>query len=549
MVEAVKMIEDGTAPHISQEGMPGASYEPIMKKELAALDLTKSAQEVHNFIRGCDRVPGAWLLLGGEQVTVFGSAFAGATVDVASLKVLKEVAFDGVAATQPGRVCADGLLLQCGDGQFVRVDKVEYRKKTVNGSAFLLEPDASQAAAAQLLELKDEDERSLVAGAKDAWQQILGGAQVSAATDFFEAGAGSMDVTALCSRIEQLFAKGARKPARALSPDDVYAATKWSEFERALVLRYRGDDAAPAAVIDLVRLHANDMDISFPHQLFINGEFVNAKSGHTSEIINPTTEQPICKVALGGVEDINAAVAAAKAAFATGSEWRSMNARDRGRLMFQLADLMEEHKAELATIESLDSGAVYTLALKTHVGMSIDVFRYMAGWCDKIEGRTIPINNARPSRNLCITKREPMGVVGLIVPWNYPLMMLAWKMSAALAAGNTVVIKPANVTPLTALKFAELVVKAGFPKGVINVVPGAGRDIGKALATHPDVRKLGFTGSTEIGKQIMGYAAHSNLKKVSLELGGKSPMIVFADADMEKAVRGAGKKNNSFGSL
>jgi formyltetrahydrofolate dehydrogenase len=164
---------------------------------------------------------------------------------------------------------------------------------------------------------------------------------------------------------------------------------------------------------------------------------------------------------------------------------------------------MEEHTEELATIETLDSGAVYTLALKTHIGFSIDTFRYFAGWCDKIQGNTIPINHARPNRNLCFTKREPLGVCGLVVPWNYPLMMLAWKMAACLAAGNTLVLKPAMVTPMTALKFAELSALAGFPKGVINIIPGAGSKVGQALSDHPDVRKLGFTGSTPVGKTIM----------------------------------------------
>ena len=216
-----------------------------------------------------------------------------------------------------------------------------------------------------------------------------------------------------------------------------------------------------------------------------------------------------------------------------------MNARDRGTLLHRLADLMDEHKEELATIESIDSGAVYTLALKTHVGMSIDTWRYFAGWCDKIEGSTIPINNARPNRNLTITRREPVGVCGLITPWNYPLMMLSWKMAACLAAGNTVVIKPAQVSPLTALKFAELSHMAGIPDGVINVLPGSGSVTGQAIADHPKVRKLGFTGSTEIGHTIMESCAKSNLKKVSLELGGKSPLIVFGDCDLDKAVKGA----------
>uniref|UniRef100_A0A673I2V0 Cytosolic 10-formyltetrahydrofolate dehydrogenase-like n=1 Tax=Sinocyclocheilus rhinocerous TaxID=307959 RepID=A0A673I2V0_9TELE len=203
----------------------------------------------------------------------------------------------------------------------------------------------------------------------------------------------------------------------------------------------------------------------------------------------------------------------------------------------RLADLMEQHQEELATIESIDSGAVYTLALKTHIGMSVQTFRYFAGWCDKIQGCTIPINQARPNRNLTFTKKEPIGVCAIVIPWNYPLMMLAWKTAACLAAGNTVVLKPAQVTPLTALKFAELTALAKFPKGVVNILPGSGSLVGQRLSDHPDVRKLGFTGSTEIGKQIMKSCAVSNVKKVSLELGGKSPLIIFNDCDLDKAVR------------
>ncbi|KAK3722291.1 hypothetical protein QZH41_009326 [Actinostola sp. cb2023] len=214
-------------------------------------------------------------------------------------------------------------------------------------------------------------------------------------------------------------------------------------------------------------------------------------------------------------------------------------------MLLLLADLMEEHTEELATIECLDSGAVYTLALKTHIGMSIDTIRYFAGWCDKIHGLTIPVNNAKPNKNLCYTKREPFGydisvclrVCGLIVPWNYPLMMLAWKMAPLLAAGNTVVLKPAQVTSMTALKFAELAAKAGFPKGVINILPGSGSVVGNRICNHPDIRKVGFTGSTPVGKAIMESCATSNLKKCSLELGGKSPLIIFNDCDMERAVR------------
>lgn len=216
-----------------------------------------------------------------------------------------------------------------------------------------------------------------------------------------------------------------------------------------------------------------------------------------------------------------------------------MNARDRGRLLNRLADLMEQRKEELAMIESIDSGAVYTLAIKTHVGMSIDAFRYFAGWTDKIHGKSIPINHNRPARDMCITRREPFGVCALITPWNYPLMMVAWKASAALAAGNTLVVKPPAVCPLSVLKLAELTALAGFPPGVFNVLPGSGAVIGQLLAEHRMVDKLGFTGSTEVGKQIMASCAAPTLKKCSLELGGKSPLVIFADCDLDKAVRNA----------
>lgn len=197
---------------------------------------------------------------------------------------------------------------------------------------------------------------------------------------------------------------------------------------------------------------------------------------------------------------------------------------------------MDQHREELATLESLDSGAVYTLALKTHIGMSIETWRYFAGWCDKIQGSTIPISHARPNRNLTFTKREPIGVCGLITPWNYPLMMLSWKMAPCLAAGNTVVMKPAQVSPLTALKFAELSTLAGIPPGVINIVCGFGTDVGNAIVEHPLIRKLGFTGSTPVGQNIM-KSCNFNLKRVSLELGGKSPLVIFDDVDMQQAVR------------
>uniref|UniRef100_A0A671KUQ1 Cytosolic 10-formyltetrahydrofolate dehydrogenase-like n=1 Tax=Sinocyclocheilus anshuiensis TaxID=1608454 RepID=A0A671KUQ1_9TELE len=268
----------------------------------------------------------------------------------------------------------------------------------------------------------------------------------------------------------------------------------------------------------------------------MKNNLLNAEGGKTYKTINPTDGQAICEVSLAQISDVEKAVAAAKEAFEEG-EWGKMNPRDRGKLLYKLADLMEQHQEELATIESINSGAVYTLALKTHIGMSVQTFRYFAGWCDKIQGCTIPINQARPNRNLTFTKKEPIGVCAIVIPWNYPLMMLAWKTAACLAAGNTVVLKPAQVTPLTALKFAELTALAKFPKGVVNILPGSGSLVGQRLSDHPDVRKLGFTGSTEIGKQIMKSCAVSNVKKVSLELGGKSPLIIFNDCDLDKAVR------------
>ncbi|KAF5914988.1 hypothetical protein HPG69_014746 [Diceros bicornis minor] len=321
-----------------------------------------------------------------------------------------------------------------------------------------------------------------------------------------------------------------------LENEDVYMATTFRDFIQLLVRKLRGDDEESKCVIDYVEKAVNKLTLQMPHQLFIGGAFVDAEGNKTYETINPTDGSAICQVSLAQVSDVDKAVAAAKDAFENGL-WGKISARDRGRLLYRLADLMEQHQEELATIEALDAGAVYTLALKTHVGMSIQTFRYFAGWCDKIQGSTIPINQARPNRNLTLTRKEPVGVCGIVIPWNYPLMMLSWKTAACLAAGNTVVIKPAQVTPLTALKFAELTLKAGIPKGVINILPGSGSLVGQRLSDHPDVRKIGFTGSTEVGKHIMKSCALSNVKKVSLELGGKSPLIIFADCDLSKAVQ------------
>lgn len=518
MVEAVRLIAEGKAPRIPQP-VEGATYDPMQKKENAKINWDQPGEAIHNFIRGNDKVPGAWTEVNGTKLTFFGSSFtsSGPNPDGQPLEI--------PGASKPGVVTKNGLVLFGNDGKWLIVKNIKFEDgKMIPASQYFKSSDSTT------LQLSEE-EKAIASEIRAAWKRILTNvADIEDSTDFFKAGAASMDVVRLVEEVK-LKCNGLQ-----LQNEDVYMATKFEEFIQMLVRRLRGEDAEEAQVIDYVEKDANNMKIRMPHQLFINGQFVDAEGGKVYDTINPTDGSAICKVSLAQLSDIDKAVSSAKEAFENG-EWGKMNPRDRGRLMYRLADLMEEHQEELATIESIDSGAVYTLALKTHVGMSIQTFRYFAGWCDKIQGSTIPINQARPNRNLTFTRREAIGVCGIIIPWNYPLMMLAWKTAACLAAGNTVVLKPAQVTPLTALKFAELTVKAGFPKGVVNILPGAGSLIGQRLSDHPDVRKLGFTGSTPIGKQIMKCCAVSNVKKVSLELGGKSPLIIFTDCDLDKAVR------------
>ncbi|XP_071816025.1 mitochondrial 10-formyltetrahydrofolate dehydrogenase-like isoform X1 [Apostichopus japonicus] len=516
MGEAVRLIADGKAPRIPQTE-EGATYDKIWKKKtLAEIKWDQPALTIHNFIRGNDKIPGAWATLDGQKVTLFGSSlFKGSTPSGTEVEV--------PGGSKPAIVHKGGMLFFGSDGQGLNVKTLQFEDgKMIPANKYGQAEEAQEA-----LELTEEEVK-MADTIKSIWVGILSNDDITNETDFFKMGAGSMDVARLVEEVKQ-------KCNIELKNEDVYMATTLDAFVQLSVRKGRGLDEEEFT-FDAVEMEVNNMTIRFPHQLFINNQFVDAKDNVTFETINPTDESVICKVSKASVDDTDLAVAAAKAAFEEG-EWGKMNARDRGKLMFKLADLMEEHKEELATIESIDSGAVYTLAIKTHVGMSIDTFRYFAGWCDKIQGSTIPINHARPNRNLTYTKKEPIGVCAIVTPWNYPLMMLAWKMAACLAAGNTVVLKPAQVTPLTALKFAELVVRAGFPPGVINILPGSGSVAGQRMADHPDVRKLGFTGSTPIGKQIMKSCAVSNLKKVSLELGGKSPLVIFADCDLTVAVR------------
>src|SRR5271163_1018109 len=280
--------------------------------------------------------------------------------------------------------------------------------------------------------------------------------------------------------------------------------------------------------------------VSQTRKMLINGKWVEAASGKTFATYNPATGEVLARVAEGDREDIDRAVKAARAAFETG-RWPLLTPSERGRAIWKLADLLEENLEEFAELESLDNGKPQKIARGADVPLAVDLLRYMAGWATKIEGNTIPISvpYAPGAKFLAYTLREPVGVVGQIIPWNFPLLMAAWKLGPALATGNTVVLKPAEQTPLTALRLGELIAEAGIPDGVVNIVPGYGETAGAALAAHPGVDKVAFTGSTEVGKLIL-QAAAGNLKKVSLELGGKSPNVVFADVDLESAVPGAG---------
>jgi phenylacetaldehyde dehydrogenase len=278
--------------------------------------------------------------------------------------------------------------------------------------------------------------------------------------------------------------------------------------------------------------------ISAPRQLFIDGKWTDAASGKTFATPEPATGDTLANVAEGDTEDVDRAVRAARRAFEEGP-WSRMTASERGRIIWRIGDLILEHTDELAQLESLDNGKPFVVAQAADVPLAADLFHYMAGWATKIEGNTINISVPyMPGANFhSYTLREPVGVCGQIIPWNFPLLMAAWKLGPALATGNCVILKPAEQTPLSALRLAELMAEAGLPEGVVNVVTGFGETAGAALAAHDGVDKIAFTGSTEVGKLIL-QAAAGNLKKVSLELGGKSPNIVFDDAD-PGAVEGA----------
>jgi aldehyde dehydrogenase (NAD+) len=269
-------------------------------------------------------------------------------------------------------------------------------------------------------------------------------------------------------------------------------------------------------------------------KLLINNRWVPSESGKTFATVNPSTGEEICQVAEADAADVDKAVQAARRAFDQGP-WKKMRASERGRLLHRLADLIEQNAEQLARLETLDNGKPLSIAKAVDVTKTIACYRYFAGWADKVQGKTIPIDGDF----FCYTRHEPIGVIGQIIPWNYPLLMQAWKLAPALATGNTIVMKPAEQTPLSALRLGELILEAGFPEGVVNLLPGFGPTAGAAIARHMDVDKVAFTGSTEVGRLIMEAAAKSNLKRISLELGGKSPNIIFADSDIDDAVEGA----------
>jgi phenylacetaldehyde dehydrogenase len=271
------------------------------------------------------------------------------------------------------------------------------------------------------------------------------------------------------------------------------------------------------------------------HRMLIDGRFVLAASGKTFPVYNPATGDVIARVPEAEREDVDRAVTAARRAFDEGPWSRKMSTSQRGQLIWKLADLLEANLEEFAEIESLDNGKPFSVAKVADVPLAVDMFRYMAGWATKISGSTL--NFAGPSAFHSYTLREPVGVVAQIIPWNFPLLMAAWKLAPALAAGCCVVLKVAEQTPMAALRLAELFDQAGFPPGVVNILTGYGEGAGAPLAEHPMVDKVAFTGSTEVGKLIV-QASAGNLKRVTLELGGKSPAIIFPDADLERAIPG-----------
>ncbi|XP_046812146.1 cytosolic 10-formyltetrahydrofolate dehydrogenase [Lucilia cuprina] len=438
MAEAVDLVAQGKAPKITQTEV-NASYDPAMfKAENQYINLNQSAERIWNFIRALDSVPGALATVINDDNTEENIRLFGAHIyEDIPVKSDQFIRLKGLST--PAYIHERGLLIQGTDNRFVNVRRLKKGSKMINACDWFKQSQAPQ------ITNFTEDELTKKEILANIWLSILK-CPIEADTDFFAAGAGSMDVVRLVEECKDAFDVP-------LENEQVFMAPVFEEFYCEIVKALRQGSSGDNLMVhfDGFVLKANKKEIPIPTQLFINGQFVDAENRKTLDIINPANEELICQVASASSNDVDNAVKAAHQAFY--GAWRQVSARQRGQLMLKLADLMEEQKEELATIESVDSGAVYTLALKTHIGMSIDAWRYFAGWCDKIQGSTIPVNPARPNNVLTFTKKEPIGVVGLVTPWNYPLMMLSWKMAACIAAGNTCLIKPAQTCGMSSVFF------------------------------------------------------------------------------------------------
>ncbi|XVE67953.1 hypothetical protein DITRI_Ditri09bG0029300 [Diplodiscus trichospermus] len=324
-------------------------------------------------------------------------------------------------------------------------------------------------------------------------------------------------------RLSSLLSLSAASSAAAATRTSLYSFGQFSSWGRGISSSFSTSAATDDPISPSIQIDHT--------QLLINGKFVEAVSGKTFPTLDPRTGDVIAQIAEGDAEDVNRAVAAARRAFDEGP-WPKMTAYERSRIMLRFADLLEKHTEEIAALETWDNGKPYEQAANTEIPMVVRMFRYYAGWADKIHGLTVPADGQHHVQTL----HEPYGVTGLIIPWNFPLLLYSWKVGPALACGNTVVLKTAEQTPLSALYVSKLFHEAGLPPGVLNVVSGFGPTAGAALSSHMDVNKLSFTGSTATGKTVLEQAAKSNLKPVTLELGGKSPFIVCKDADVDKAV-------------
>lgn len=396
MAEAVDMIANGTAPKIVQSE-EGASYDaPMFKEENQVINLAQPALRIYNFTRALDSVPGAIAYVeGGEepiQVRLFGASLYTAELP----KITQPLRFRGLKTD--ALVHAGGVLLAGTDGKYVNVQRLKKGSRMIAAGQWFEQANKVKV----VLELTDA-EKQMDGVLRAIWESILK-IEVTDDTDFFASGAGSMDVVRLIEEAKDAFEIN-------MENEVLFMAPVYSEFFDEVVKTKRQGDVVQEIIVDFEGfvMKENKREIKVPTQLFINGKFVSAENDKLLDIFNPTTEELLCKVAVASKNDVDNAVQAAHAAF--NGPWSLMSARQRGQLMFKLADLMEQHKEELATIESVDSGAVYTLALKTHIGMSIDAWRYFAGWTDKIEGATIPVSAARPNNVLTYTKREPIGYV------------------------------------------------------------------------------------------------------------------------------------------